>query len=491
MTELEFLKHHGMVRNPFSDEDAQTDAVFKDHCILSTFHPAWSKVYGDPREPATSIVLGPKGSGKTAMRLQLATQYQKYNDEHPEARVFVIHYDDFNSYLGPLEHRLGSRYRGKPDKVLGQIQIWDHMDAILCEGVTDLVDQVLHSKNDGPKIDSTRFASWDRGQKRDLLLLAACYDQSTLGTYFDRWHKLRKIVGYSNLDTWFPLLIGILGSILALSIWIGLYWNEQLLLKTTGILLGISLMLSWGWYGWRFLGCLWKARNLCRWMRVGRRDLFVVEKILMGFSSSDLAAQPLPKAPRSDDRYALLEKFQYLLKALGYPGMVVLVDRVDEPDCVNGQPERMKLLIWSLLDNKLLKHPGIGFKLLLPNDLQYYIDRESREFHERARLDKQNMVNAFDWTGESLYDVLAARMKACSGDSKPCDPKAIFESSLGEARLLAAMQSLKTPRNLFRFLYRVLAEHCKRNRSSDQQYQISTQLFETTLAVFQAELSSA
>ncbi len=65
-----FLEHHGIARNPFADEDAQTDPVFKDHCIASTFHPTWGKVYGDPAEPATAIVFGEKGSGKTAMRLQ-------------------------------------------------------------------------------------------------------------------------------------------------------------------------------------------------------------------------------------------------------------------------------------------------------------------------------------------------------------------------------------------------------------------------------------
>ncbi len=36
--------------------------------------------------------------------------------------------------------------------------------------------------------------------------------------------------------------------------------------------------------------------------------------------------------------------------------MIVIVDRVDEPDLINGLAERMKLLVWPLLDNKLLKH---------------------------------------------------------------------------------------------------------------------------------------
>ena len=37
----QFLEHHGIVRNPFAEEDAQTDPVFKNHCIASTYHPTW------------------------------------------------------------------------------------------------------------------------------------------------------------------------------------------------------------------------------------------------------------------------------------------------------------------------------------------------------------------------------------------------------------------------------------------------------------------
>ena len=36
----QFLQHHGIVRNPFAEEDAQTDPVFKDFCIASTYHPS-------------------------------------------------------------------------------------------------------------------------------------------------------------------------------------------------------------------------------------------------------------------------------------------------------------------------------------------------------------------------------------------------------------------------------------------------------------------
>ena len=59
----QFLEHHGIAENPFADEDAQTDSIFKGYCITNTYHPTWEKIYGNPAEPATAIVLGEKGSG--------------------------------------------------------------------------------------------------------------------------------------------------------------------------------------------------------------------------------------------------------------------------------------------------------------------------------------------------------------------------------------------------------------------------------------------
>ncbi len=72
----DFLGHHGIAGNPFAEEEAQNDAVFKRRCLETTFHPAWDKIFGDPAEPSTSIVFGEKGAGKTALKLQMLQQYQ-------------------------------------------------------------------------------------------------------------------------------------------------------------------------------------------------------------------------------------------------------------------------------------------------------------------------------------------------------------------------------------------------------------------------------
>src|SRR5262245_16987790 len=182
----QFLDHHGIARNPFAEEDAQTDPVFKEFCIDSTYHPTWDKVFGDPNEPATSVVFGEKGSGKTAMRLQLAKHMAEYNRQHPGKRLFIVHYDDFNPFLDRFREKLSSRYR-RPDRLLGEWKLWDHMDAILSLSTTGLVDRLLGvkqpSKNVDCDLDPSAAEKLDRHQARDLLLLAAFYDQSLAETF--------------------------------------------------------------------------------------------------------------------------------------------------------------------------------------------------------------------------------------------------------------------------------------------------------------------
>lgn len=493
MTEQEFLQHHQLVRNPFVDEDAQTDTVFRDFCISGTFHPSWSKVVGDAKQPATAIVFGAKGSGKTAMRLQLINHIESHNQSHPDQKVFLICYDDFNAYLGPFEEHLPRRSRNHPDRVLSSLRLWDHMDAMLSEGITQLLDRLLTVPplGNSQAVDSPNapisIDQLDRGQKRDLTLLAAMYDRSKSGNLQDRVHALRRKLRFWSWSTWFPSITGCLLSIFATWALYSLVRNEAVTLKTAIIAAPIAALVAWGWYGSLWFRRHRLASRICKNLRVLNRDSGQLRPLLLEFTSKEIDEQPAPQSQRSDDRYALLEKLQLLLRTVGYPGLIVIIDRVDEPDLVNGQAERMKQLVWPLMDNKLLKHENFGIKMLLPSDLQPFAERETREFNERARLDKQNVVASFDWTGEALYDLLGARMKACAISGTNPSPQKFFSNEISDARFVAALQTLRTPRNVFRFLYQLIAEHCKRFRSESPSFQVSSELFESTLALYQAE----
>lgn len=484
----QFLEHHGMLRNPFAEEDAQTDPIFKDHCIASTFHPTWDKVYGDPREPATAIVFGEKGSGKTAMRLQIHRHLQRYNLEHGDRRVFVVHYEDFNPFLDRFCAKLSGRRR-RPDRALAQWKLWDHMDAILTLGVTELVDQILASDGTADRsaenlVPRGSIDRLDRHQARDLLLLAACYDHSMATTFKDRWQRLKTLLRYRTWKSLGPLIVGIVWTFAGAAAIGGLLIaGHPELVQPLWLYLGLTLV-GWLPWLWRQARCYWLARGILKHLRISNHENSQLRFVLTHFAASELAAQPLPNRDRTDDRYELLVKFQSILQTLGFAGVVVLLDRLDEPHMINGSVELMKSLLWPMLDNKFLKHPGLGLKLMLPVELTRFVEREDRQFYERARLDKQNLVANFEWTGEALFDVAAARIRACSNGQGTPSLKDLFDPGVTERRLLDTFRQLRVPRRLFKFLYRLLVNHC--NAYTDQQpsWLISGEMFESTLAVY-------
>ena len=322
------------------------------------------------------------------------------------------------------------------------------------------------------------------------MLLACCYDQSTDSTFGGRWNLLRKKLRYSNWKSSVSFFFGIIWifAVVAFVLWI---WNRQAIGDRTALWLTPLLILP-GILPFliRWFGCLRAAMGIHKHMRVGKRETSALRHILMKFPKAELASQPLPRLDRTDDRYELLNKFKGLLEKLGYAGTIVLMDRIDEPDMIGGKSELMRRFVWPILDNKLLKHPGVGFKLMLPQELHRDVERESREFHERARLDKQNVIPSFQWTGESLYDLTRARMLACAASGKQVEPKDLFVDAVSYQRLLAVFQSLRVPRHLFRFLYRVMVEHCNRYTDSQPKYQIDAETFESVFAVYSREIES-
>ncbi len=492
----QFFEHHGVTANPFAEEDAQTDPVFKNRCREKTYHPAWDKVFGEPSDPATSIVFGEKGAGKTAMRLQITGKVKEHNKENKVGRLWVVEYDDFNPFLDHFADRLSARKQRDPAKVLSEWKLWDHMDAILALAVTDIVNHMLGSSADrGP--DANRLVpapttgearvALDRAQKRDLLLLAACYDDSTAEPLAARWKRLRRVIRFSAWRHYTEALIGlgVTGAIIALVVWLKKWsWLQSF---WPALVLGLTVAAAWFPWLTKMVKRHFQARRIVKNVRVLQRDVKTTRDLLMQFNLTDLVNQPLPTKQRTDDRYELLDKLQGVLRSLGVTGLVVLVDRVDEPHLINGSVERMRDLVWSMLDNKFLKQPGLGMKLLLPAELVEYLNRESRDFHQRARLDKQNMVPSLDWTGEALYDLANARLAACAAPGKSPTLRDLFEENISDQRIIDAFRTLRVPRHLFKFLYRLISSHCNSHTNTDPAWKVTRDTFESVLAVYGRE----
>jgi hypothetical protein len=479
-----FLDHHGIAGNPFADEDAQTDLVFKGSCIRNTYHPTWDKIYGDPSEPATAVVFGEKGAGKTAIRLQLARHLADHNAEKPDHQAFVVEYDDFNPFLDRIRDRFSGRRR-RPDRLLDQWRLWDHMDAILSLAVTQLVDRILENKqarHPAARDGALPVESLDAAQVRDVMLLAACYDQSTAENSFKRWSRLRTKLRFSTWRSKWDLVVGGLTTIVAIGLfaWLG----------------GISafghpwpylaVVAGWAPRCWRLAHSWWKAWRIARNTRVLNRSPKLLCRTLLNFPGGQIVGQPLPALPRTDDRYELLAKLQGVLRSMHFDGILVLVDRVDEPYLINGSTDLMRALVWPMLDNKFLKHPGLGLKMLLPIELERLLDRESRDFHQRARLDKQNLIRSLNWTGQSLYDMANARIGACAADGRSPKLTELFDG-VDSRRLIDAFALLRVPRHLFKFMYRLFTAHCNAHTDEQPEWKISSATFESVLALYQRD----
>ena len=244
-----------------------------------------------------------------------------------------------------------------------------------------------------------------------------------------------------------------------------------------------------GWLPWlgRFLKYTRRAWQISRNTRVLHHAIRPLRKVLLSFPAAQLVGQPLPLGQQTDQRYQLLEKLQSALRSMGFDGIVVIVDRVDEPYLINGSTDLMQALVWPMLDNKFLKHPGLGLKLLLPVELERRIDRQDRDFHERARLDKQNLVRSLAWTGQSLYDLANARLKACAGNGQTPAITNLLAPAIDAQRLKEGLGTLRVPRHLFKFMYRLFTTHCNAHSDDNPVWQIDAGEFESVLALYQRD----
>jgi hypothetical protein len=488
----QFLQHHGIKGNPFSEEDAQTDTVFKRRCLSTIHHPAWNKFFGSPADPSTALVFGEKGSGKTALRLQAMSEIEAFNQANPSERVFVISYDDFNPYL---DHFRDAIRTSDTTTVLKRWVLQDHMDAILSLGVTQLIDLLTSEKVD--------LSVLSLDQRRDLLLLAALYDASTGEPIERRWSRLRRRSGFRPLWSRRDLQIGF-GTTLLVSLLIAAFPS----LRSWSVLpwLLVPVLAGWIYWGWRLLRAEWYARDIRKGLKVLSRDPSALRWELLWFKPTELGGQPLPTAThgRAEERYELLRKFQGVLSTLGYGGIIVLIDRVDEPQQIEGDPRKMRALIWPLLDHKFLRHPGVGIKLLLPIELAYYLEKEDKEFYDRARPDKLNMIKPLRWTGPSLYDLASDRLRACqitpSANGEPIGQHGLshdgprlrnfVDDSITDDSLKDALGNLRTPRHLFKFLHRLIEEHCHRHTEDQPRWTIDHDTFRTSFSAYMRDLEA-
>lgn len=460
-----FFKHYGLLENPFRAEEARHDAVFS-RIESACHHPDYAKFRGDFEKPATAIVFGERGSGKTAIRMQVERDIAEHNRLNPENRCLAIKYDELNPILDRLHQHLR---KTSPDETLAKMRLVDHIDGMLSTIVPEIVDQALReNRSDPPLITDGSFMArlrmYDPSTKRDMLLLQACYDrpeEADLRT----WRLRRGIRAGStrplNFWRWVAVVFGIAG--VGTLLWTLLIQPQEqrwLWIAAIVILLGISLA-ALGRFTWLWFKINSIARELSRTLRVLNRSALSFRKSLASLHPDDVLGGDLPSSRSDDAHFAMLKRLQRVIRPLGYRSIIVLFDRVDEPTLVNGEPSRMRSVVWPMLNNKFLQMDGFGIKMLLPLDLKHQLYRESQDFFREARLDKQNLIDRLTWSGAMLYDLCTARLNACrEPDAEPMSLRDFFDESVTHQDLVDALDQMHQPRDAFKLMYSVIQEHC-------------------------------
>jgi hypothetical protein len=79
-------------------------------------------------------------------------------------------------------------------------------------------------------------------------------------------------------------------------------------------------------------------------------------------------------------------------------------------------------------------------------------------------------------------------LKACAlGDGKPSF-RTLFDESISEPELIAALARLRVPRHMFKFLYRLLVDHCNRYTDESPKWTITRETLQSTLALYERDL---
>ena len=470
-----FFDHWQLVENPFQAEEARNDTVYARTMEATVTHPDFHKIFGQPPTPSTSIVFGEKGSGKTAMRLMMERRLAAYNATHDEDRVWMVRYDDLNPFLDQLSHTLSAR---EPEACLDHVRLADHQDAILSLAVTELVDDLLSdSKEPAWRSRRKTVRKMSRDLRLDLAMLALLYDNPRHGERESRWHRLvrllhvRQLISRKGHGIFVTGLgaIGLVGS----GIW---YFSgsaswEWKLLAIVGVSGFIGFGLSWLT---RLFKNSFKARKTCREIRIIARDVSFFADSLWDLPSRQGVDRLLPEKGDQDKRYEATKRFLQIVGRLGYGSMTVFIDRLDEPVLINSDSERMRKLVWPMLNNKFLQQEGFGAKMLLPLELSHLLDGADPDFKQQARLDKQNLINPLRWTGATLYDLCTSRFRNCQseGTERIGQLNDLFEDDVDERYLVDALDQMHQPRDAFKFLYAVIQRHCQNTTGETGNYKI-------------------
>lgn len=373
-------------------------------------------------KPNPLVVFGIKGSGKSSIRRDLEKFLSNNND-----KVITLSYTNFNDLL--KEKNKGKKiipsrsfFSSETSQKNSRITLCDHLDNILRLGIEKLFNDYL-SILDKSEIQYL-IKEHEEQIRRLILLMLLYYIPNDLKKKIDGINKAIKLFKYKKKSSLFS---GKGTSALAHEIYTRInglpvvFEDIQYTIKSTG--------------------------------------------------THHFKPEDIPRD--TEHRFTLLKYFIEILHLIDLKGIYLLVDRVDEHISINGDSEKMRRLITPLLSDQLLQVNSLGILMFFPYELQ--------DLRKIYRSDRIKTICPLEWSPVQLITLVEKRMNLFSHNEIKLS-ELFIEDGNRHAHNIAVITL--TPRNVFKFVERLIKEHC---RSVTDQKKISSETLNITVKKYLME----
>ena len=418
----EWLQVWQFEHNPFVIFDADRDPYLQTAMVENT---SLRSVLLHIERPSPYVIFAIRCAGKSSMRIDTERYLNEYRD-----KVLTIAYTEFNELLAevarprqlPMEYSMNKSIltrviKHKKEETLARaskITLDDHLDYILKLGIEALYHSIREDGKEEMLKDNREIA------EKFILLTALYFAPNDLSSKVSVLRRLLDITGSKR--------------------------GSGFMAKKHSKSLSAEIF-----------------RNI-RGVPVSLDGMF---KIIQEIGPGLFEFHGIPRT--TENRFTLLKSFMELVRYFGLSGVYLLVDRVDEPTSIKGDPEKMRELVTPILDDQLFQIDHLGIILFLPYELH--------DLKKYYRSDRIKTISSINWSPDNMIRLIEKRMNvARKPGSPPIQLADIFEDA-GESKAQFIVRQL-TPRNAFRLLSIIIEEHCQ---TVIYGVKISTEVYESAV----------
>jgi hypothetical protein len=455
----------GLQEAPFLHDDADRDPLLE-RVDRWAVHAAFERLHRGAGPGPSALVFGLRGSGKSALRRRLGEAMRG-----PHGPL-VVELTELDPWLEQLERTQRPDSRG-PGEVEG-------LDLLLSATARVLTEQLAAAP--------ARLRSLPRRTRVQLLGLLALYTPDLEG---QRARQLERLL-HPRRERIARAGAASLAGIAALSPLAAL----QGLVPSSALLPALSAMGGCALTGLALLPPLLRralrgrARRLASEVGVVSADvsrLAVALARLLPSRRFDRAADPLERR---------LERVRLViaaLRGLGWSGLQVLVDRVDESRALDGDPLRMRALLEPLVTGRLSEQEGISVQAFLPLELRPMARPRAGRGLLHSSFEKRGCVEELRWSGQQLLELADRRLSAAARGPAP-KATDLLGPAIHPAELRDTLDVLGTPRLAFGFLGELFEVHLRELptelETSSPRWGVPRSTFETCRAAWSDRAAS-